>query len=137
MSGKLRVGYQKLVDQALAEVVTLSVAEAALLLHRDGYLFIDIREKGELLRDGTIPGALHAPRGMLEFWVDPQSPYHKPEFGAADTFVIFCAGGWRSALAAKTLQDMGLESVCHIEGGFGAWTAAQRPVQPPDRSKQR
>lgn len=128
MSAALPKGYKRLVEEALAEVVTLSVAEAALLHGRPGYCFVDLREKGELLREGTIPKSLHTPRGMLEFWVDPDSPYFKADFAGAPTLVLFCAGGWRSALAAKTLQDMGLEEVCHIEGGFDAWRQAGRPV---------
>lgn len=130
MQAALQKGYKNLVEEAMTEVVTLSVSEASLLHGRVGYRFIDLREKGELLRDGTIPNALHAPRGMLEFWVDPQSPYFKPEFGQEGTLVLFCAGGWRSALGAKTLQDMGLENICHIEGGFEAWRKAGRPVVP-------
>ena len=78
--------------------------------------------------NGVIPGAFHAPRGMLEFWVDPESPYHKPVFAQDKQLVLFCAAGWRSALATKTLQDMGLQRVAHIDGGFGAWKAAGAPV---------
>ena len=75
-----------------------------------------------------IPGAFHAPRGMLEFWVDPESPYHKDIFASGKTFVFYCRSGQRSALATKTVRDMGLEAVCHIEGGFTAWTEAGAPV---------
>ena len=92
-------------------------------------VFVDLRDPRELEREGTIPSALHAPRGMLEFWVDPASPYHKPVFSApGKRYVVFCAGGWRSALAAKTMQDMGLTAVGHVDGGFTAWKAAGAPV---------
>ena len=87
-------------------------------------MFVDIRDVRELEREGTIPGAFHAPRGMLEFWVDPESPYHKEIFASGRRFVLYCASAWRSALAAKCLCDMGLEGVAHIEGGFTAWKAA-------------
>jgi rhodanese-related sulfurtransferase len=76
-----------------------------------------------------MPGAFHCPRGMLEFWIDPESPYHKPVFAQDKKFVFFCAGGWRSALAAKTAKDMGLTPVAHIDGGFGAWKKAGGPVE--------
>lgn len=90
---------------------------------------VDIRDVRELEREGTVPGALLAPRGMLEFWVDPASPYHKPVFAdESREFILFCGAGWRSALAAKTLQDMGLRNVAHIDGGFAAWKQAGAPV---------
>ena len=95
---------------------------------RDDVQFIDIRDVRELEREGVIPGAFHAPRGMLEFWVDPASPYHKPLFGENKQFVIFCAMGWRSALATRTLQEMGVGKVAHIDGGFTAWKEAGAPV---------
>ena len=100
--------------------------------------FIDIRDVRELDREGVIPGAFHAPRGMLEFWVDPESPYHKPLFARPHTrYVLFCAAGWRSALATKTLQEMGLENVAHIDGGFTAWKESGAPVadKPPKPHK--
>ena len=88
-----------------------------------------MRDPRELEREGKIPGAFHCPRGMLEFWIDPESPYFKEQFGEDRKFVFFCAGGWRSALATKTSQDMGLKPVAHIEGGFGAWKKAGGPVE--------
>lgn len=117
----LKVGVKQLVANANARIRTLSLDEAKAVLDQPGYQFIDIRDPRELERDGTIPGAFHATRGMLEFWVDPDSPYYKPIFGEDKTFVLFCGGGWRSALATATLQDMGLEKVCHLEGGYKAW----------------
>ncbi|CAJ0814242.1 MULTISPECIES: rhodanese-like domain-containing protein [Ralstonia] len=124
----MKKGFRALVDEAMAQVQTLSVDEARALLDAPHVQFVDVREIQELTREGVIPNALHAPRGMLEFWVDPDSPYYKPAFAADKTFVFFCAAGWRSALATKTVQDMGLERVAHIEGGFTAWKAAGAPV---------
>lgn len=128
MAAAMRKGYRQLVDEATAEIRTLSVAEAGALHDDPDVVFVDIRDVRELERDGMVPGAVHAPRGMLEFWVDPDSPYHKPVFGQAKTFVFYCAAGWRSALATKTVQDMGLAPVAHIDGGFGAWAKAGLPV---------
>jgi rhodanese-related sulfurtransferase len=119
---------QQLVEEATAQVVTVGLDDARLLHARDDQLFVDLRDVRELEREGVIPGAFHAPRGMLEFWVDPQSDYFKPVFGQGKRLVLFCAAGWRSALATKTLQDMGLTEVCHLEGGFNAWKAAGAPT---------
>ncbi|MGA8920944.1 MAG: rhodanese-like domain-containing protein, partial [Pseudolabrys sp.] len=95
-------------------------------------VLVDIRDIRELKRDGRVPGAFHCPRGMLEFWIDPQSPYHKPVFAQDKKFVFFCAGGLRSALAAQTAQRMGLKPVAHIQGGFGAWKKVGGPVDASD-----
>jgi rhodanese-related sulfurtransferase len=120
-----------LVDEALAVVRTRSVAEALALHGQAGVLFVDLREAAELERAGTIPGALHAPRGVLEFRADPASEWHQPVFSRPGTrLLLFCAVGWRSALAARTLQEMGLPDVSHIGGGFDAWLAAGGPVSP-------
>ncbi len=123
-------GYQKLVDEAMAEVTTYTVAQVRQRLDTDPTLqIIDIRDIREL-NSGTIVGAVHAPRGMLEFWVDPASPYHKPLFAdEAREFVLFCGAGWRSALAAKSLQDMGMTNVAHIDGGWAQWTATGAPIE--------
>ncbi len=118
-----------LVEEAKAVITHWSVDQARQMHGQANVQFVDIRDVRELEREGVIPGAYNAPRGMLEFWVDPASPYHKPLFAQPDTrYVLFCAGGWRSALAARTLQDMGLQNVGHMEGGFGAWKAAGAPV---------
>ncbi|HEX7650350.1 MAG TPA: rhodanese-like domain-containing protein [Noviherbaspirillum sp.] len=117
----MKKGFQDLVDEAMTQVKTYSVEEAKAKLGDANVQFIDVRDIRELEREGVIPGAYHAPRGMIEFWVDPASPYFKPVFGEKKEFVFFCAAGWRSALTTKTVQDMGLEPVAHIEGGFGAW----------------
>ena len=100
-------------------------------------MFVDIRDVRELEREGVIPGAFHAPRGMLEFWACPESPYHKKEFDQDRHLVLFCAAGWRSALATKTLQDMGVPRVSHVGGGFEAWKAAGAPVAEKPRKAAR
>jgi rhodanese-related sulfurtransferase len=124
----MKKGYRQLVDEASAQIKTYSVAEAQQKLADPGVQFIDVRDVRELEREGVIPGAFHAPRGMIEFWIDPDSPYFKPVFGEQKEFILFCAAGWRSALTTKTVQDMGLDNVAHIEGGFGAWKDAGGPV---------
>lgn len=120
-----------LVAEADAAVRTISIDEALAMHDRDDVLFIDIRDVRELARTGRIAGARHVPRGMLEFWIDPVSPYHKPFFAEDRTFVFYCAGAWRSALAAKTAQDMGLQPVAHLEGGINAWIEAGGAIDPP------
>jgi rhodanese-related sulfurtransferase len=122
-------GYRALLDEANAAIRTLSVEEAKALLTNPEVQFIDLRDPRELEREGKMPGAFHCPRGMLEFWIDPESPYAKPVFQQDKTFVFFCAGGWRSALAAKTAQDMGLKPVAHIDGGFSAWKKADGSIE--------
>jgi rhodanese-related sulfurtransferase len=117
-----------MVDEAMASIRTLTLDEAKALHGRDDVLFVDLRDVRELEREGVIPGALHAPRGMLEFWVDPECEYHKPVFAEDKQLVLFCAMGWRSALAAQTLQQMGLANVAHIGGGYTAWKSAGLPV---------
>jgi rhodanese-related sulfurtransferase len=125
-------GYKTLLDEANAKIRTLPIDEAVALHGREDVVFVDLRDPRELDREGRIPGAVHCPRGMLEFWVDPESPYHKPVFAQDKTFVFFCAAGWRSALSAATAQDMGLRPVAHVEGGFTAWKNAGAPVEPPE-----
>jgi rhodanese-related sulfurtransferase len=118
-----------MVEAAKREIEEIPATEAVKLAGRDDVVLVDIRDIRELDRDGRVPGAFHAPRGMLEFWIDPASPYFKPVFGADKKYVFYCAGGLRSALAAKTAQDMGLKPVAHIIGGFGAWKKAGGPVE--------
>ena len=125
-------GYKALLAEANAKVKTLTVAEAAALAGDANTVFVDLRDPRELEREGRMPGAFHCPRGMLEFWIDPESPYAKPVFAEDKQFVFFCAGGWRSALAARAAQEMGLKPVAHIEGGFGAWKKSGAPVYLPD-----
>jgi rhodanese-related sulfurtransferase len=124
----LKTTVKEMVARANEEIRTIPVEEAKELLGDDNTVFVDIRDVRELERDGMIPGAMHAPRGMLEFWVDPESPYHKDVFASGKTFVFYCASAWRSALATKAVQDMGLEPAAHIEGGFGGWKKADGPV---------
>ncbi len=128
---QIKKGYKQLLAEANAEIQTLTPTEAIALYGRDDVVFVDLRDPRELEREGKMPGAFACTRGMLEFWIDPESPYHKPIFAEEKRFVFFCAGGWRSALAAKTAQDMGLENVAHFEGGFGAWRKAGGAAEPP------
>jgi rhodanese-related sulfurtransferase len=122
-------GIKALLDEANAEIKTLSAAEAIEAAKRGDVVIVDIRDPREIEREGRIPGAFACTRGMLEFWIDPQSPYAKPIFQEDKTFIFHCAGGLRSALAAKTAQDMGLKPVAHIGGGFAAWRDAGGPVE--------
>src|SRR5579872_6065138 len=119
---------QALVERARARVPTLSPEAASTRLDDANTVFVDLRDSAEIAADGTIPGAIHMPRGNLEFWIDPASRYFKPVFGTAKSFVFFCAADLRSTLAAATALDMGLERVSHIGGGFQAWRAAGLPV---------
>ena len=112
---------QQLIDEANAIVDQITPTDANALLGKDGVLFVDLRDIRELWREGTIPGAMSAPRGMLEFWVDPECKYHRKAFDDAEKLVLFCASAWRSALATRALQEMGMNNVCHLEGGFTAW----------------
>ena len=125
----IKVGAKQLVAEANANIETLSIESAIALYGDANTVLVDIRDVRELKREGKVPGALHAPRGMLEFWVDPDSPYYQEIFGSSKKFIFFCAGGLRSALATAQLQRMGLEPVAHIEGGFGAWRDAGGPVE--------
>ncbi len=120
---------KQLVEDANTRIDTLTIEEALALHGKEGATFVDIRDVRELERDGQVPGAVHAPRGMLEFWIDPESPYHRDVFATGNRMVFFCAAGWRSALATDTARNMGLENICHIEGGFKAWKEADGPIE--------
>ena len=128
-------GYQAMLAEAEARVETLPAAEAVALHGRDDVVLVDLRDPREREREGRVPGAFSCPRGMLEFWIDPASPYHKPVFAQDKRFVFFCAGGWRSALAGATAAEMGLKPVSHMGGGFGEWKKAGGPVEeaPPKK----
>ena len=129
-------GFQALVDEAMEEVKTYSVEAVKARLADPAVQIVDIRDMRELEREGTVPGAFLAPRGMLEFWVDPASPYFKPIF--ADEFrefILFCGAGWRSALATKTLQDMGMRNVAHIDGGYAEWKKQGAPIETLEERK--
>jgi rhodanese-related sulfurtransferase len=129
MPQKISTGFRALIDAAEREIETLTVEDAIALHGRPDVVFVDVRDIRELEREGRVPGAFHCPRGMLEFWIDPESPYHKPVFGEDKRFLFFCAGGWRSALAAQSAHRMGLKPVAHIKGGFGAWKKASGPIE--------
>ena len=117
-----KVGYKELVEAAEKRIRTIPAEDAIGLLGSEDVVFVDLRDVRELKREGGIPGAFHCPRGLLEFWIDPESPYHHAVFAEPKEFVFFCNLGWRSALAADIAQQMGLKT-CHIDGGFEAWKA--------------
>lgn len=118
-----------MVAEANAVVTTMPIEEAKALLGSEDHVFVDLRDPRELKREGKIPGAFSCPRGMLEFWIDPESPYHKDVFAQDKTFVFYCASAWRSALSARLAQEMGLQPVAHIEGGFSGWKKAGGEVE--------
>ena len=117
-----------MVAEANALVDHMPATEAMSLLGQHGITFVDLRDPRELEREGMIPGAFHCPRGMLEFWIDPECPYAKPQFQSGNRFVFYCGSGWRSALSAKSAVEMGLANVLHISDGFKGWQAASGPV---------
>jgi rhodanese-related sulfurtransferase len=127
---------RSMVDAAKAAITELTPAEAVALASDPNVVFVDIRDPRELERDGKMPGAFACTRGMVEFWIDPASPYYKPIFGEDKRFVFFCGGGMRSALAAKVAQDMGLAPVAHIIDGFGGWKAAGGAVELSERARK-
>ena len=129
MAQNITQSSKSMVEAAEREIETLAIEDAIKLHGRDDVVLVDIRDPRELTRDGKVPGAFHCTRGMLEFWIDPESPYHKPQFAQDKKFVFFCAGGMRSALAAHTAHRMGLKPVAHIRGGFGDWKKAGGPVE--------
>lgn len=122
-------GIKQLCAEAEEVIETMTVEEVMAVRDNDAVELVDIRDIRELWRDGTIPGAIHAPRGMLEFWVDPESPYYRDVFGSGKKFIFYCAGGMRSALAARAVHDMGLGPVAHMRGGYGAWKKAEYPTE--------
>src|SRR5829696_3371158 len=128
-------GYKTMLEEANAKIKSISATDAIALRGQDDIVFVDLRDPRELNREGRMPGAVHCPRGMLEFWIDPESPYHKPVFAQDKTFVFFCAAGWRSALSAAVAQDMGLQPVAHMEGGFTAWKNAGGAVETVEPKK--
>lgn len=132
---KLKKTVQELVGEADKEIQTIDAQQAMKLKDDPNVVLVDIRDVRELQREGRVPGALHAPRGMLEFWIDPESPYYKDVFGSGKRFVFFCAGGLRSALATQVVQRMGLEPVCHIRGGFRAWKDAGGAIETPSKKQ--
>ena len=133
MAKAMKIGYDALVAAAKREVRELDPEQVMAEMEKGDALLVDVRDIRELERDGRIPGSFHCPRGMLEFWIDPASPYFKPVFGEAKRFVFHCALDWRSALAAHTAMTMGLENVSHMKGGFRAWKAGGWPIEMPTR----
>tara|TARA_Y100000588_G_scaffold340935_1_gene384613 strand:- start:205 stop:615 length:411 start_codon:yes stop_codon:yes gene_type:complete len=125
-------GIEELCKEAEQEIETMSVNQVMAVKNDPDVQLVDIRDIRELWREGTIPGASHAPRGMLEFWVDPKSPYYREEFGSGKKFIFYCAGGMRSALAAQSVHRMGLAPVAHMAGGYTAWTEANGPTEPKE-----
>lgn len=122
-------GYRQLLDEANTVVETISPVKAMAMTGREDVLFVDLRDPRELARDGRIPGAFQCPRGMLEFWIDPESPYHRPQFASGRQIGFYCASSWRSALAGKTAIDMGLAKVHHLQGGITAWKEAGGEIE--------
>lgn len=131
----MKIGYKALVEAARAEVEAVTPQEVMGLLGDPNVVIVDVRDIREIEREGRIPGSFHCPRGMLEFWIDPESPYFKPVFGEPKRFIFHCALDWRSALSTQTAKRMGLAPVAHMEGGFQAWKAAGGPVEKLARDK--
>jgi len=118
---KLKLGFKALVARAESGIEALTPSEVDERIGNDGVLLVDLRDIRELKREGKIPGSVHVPRGMLEFWIDPDSPYYKDFFDQAEEIIFYCNKGWRSALSTQTVKDMGLENVSHMSGGFDQW----------------
>ena len=128
----IKKGVKDLVEEAEANIETMTVQEVIQIKDDNNTLLVDIRDIRELWRDGTIPNSIHAPRGMLEFWVDPNSPYYREQFGSGKKIIFFCAGGLRSALAAFTVKKMGLEAVAHMKGGYAKWIESGGTIEPKE-----
>ncbi len=136
MTGKMKKHALELVDEANAEVESLSASDSLGFVDDPEVVLIDLRDIRERVREGFVPGSVHAPRGMLEFWVDPESPYHRDVFASGKRLVFYCQSGWRSALATKAVQDMGLEGVAHVVDGFRGWVEAGGPVTKTDDGRE-
>ncbi len=134
MGQKIILGVDDLIDEAEREIETVSVRQAMALYGNPNVAFIDLRDIRELEREGRVPGAVHCPRGVMEFRIDPKNPSHHPVFSADKKFVFFCAGGLRSALATLVAKRMGLDPVCHMAGGYVAWKRAGGQVELPEHA---
>jgi len=132
MAQNITKGIKTLLAEANAVVNTVSVEEVQVLLNSNTHVIVDLRDVRELKREGKVPGAFSCPRGMLEFWIDPDSPYHKDVFDQDKTYVFYCASAWRSALSARVAMEMGLAPVVHMAGGFSAWKSAGAPIETLD-----
>ena len=130
----LKMGFKAMLGKANAEIDTVSAEKAREYVGDENILFVDVRETQEVENSGGLPGSVHVPRGLLEFIADPESPMHKSELSSGRQLVLYCASGGRSALAAKTLQDMGLPNICHIAGGFTAWVDIGGPTTVAEES---
>ncbi|MEO1552133.1 MAG: rhodanese-like domain-containing protein [Pseudomonadota bacterium] len=128
----LKITSAEMVAQARARITEVETPDLIARLDDPNLVVVDIRDPRERTRSGAIPGSFHAPRGMIEFWVDPNSPYFKPIFGEDKEFVFHCASGWRSALTVATLQDMGFEA-SHLREGFSTWAEHGGPVEQIER----
>ena len=135
MPRTLKVNVALMVADARARIEEIEASDAISLLGDPDIVIVDLRDVRERERSGFIPGSFHCPRGMLEFWVDPQSPYFKPIFGEGKKFVFHCASGWRPALTVDTLQQMGFDNIAHIRDGFTSWQAAGGPVERVDQEQ--
>ena len=133
MGQTITKGVKALLAEANGQINTMPLSEALKRHDDDSYVFVDLRDIRELQREGKIPGAFSCPRGMLEFWIDPASPYHKDVFNQDKIYVFYCASAWRSALSARIAQEMGLAPVMHMEGGFSAWKTAKHPTETVER----
>jgi rhodanese-related sulfurtransferase len=133
MAQDITTGVKQMVEEAKKVIEEIAAEDAVALIEDDSVVIIDIRDVRELQREGKIPGSFHCPRGMLEFWIDPASPYHKDIFAQEKKFVFHCASGWRSALATHVAQRMGLKPVAHIDSGFSGWKEAGGPVEIPEK----
>ena len=129
MAQTITKGVKALLAEANKVVTTVSIEEAQALLDSPDHVFVDLRDIRELKRSGKIPRAFSCPRGMLEFWIDPDSPYHKEIFNQDKTYLFYCASAWRSALSAQVAMEMGLAPVAHIAGGFSTWLKADAPIE--------
>ena len=132
---KLKKSVNEMVSAAKARIIEITAEEAKKCFADDDVLIVDIRDVRERQKLGFIPGSYHAPRGMLEFWIDPESPYHKEIFGEDKRYIFHCAAGWRSALAVATLNDMGFEAE-HISDGFAGWIKTDGPIEYPKAKKE-
>lgn len=129
---KLKISSAEMVSNARKRIEEIETDKLIEMVEDPDVVIVDIRDIRERQRTGAIPGSVHAPRGMLEFWVDPESPYYKEVFGEDKKYVLHCASGWRSALTAATLQDMGFEAA-HLKDGFSSWEKAGGPIEPVEK----
>jgi rhodanese-related sulfurtransferase len=137
MPQEITTGIKQLLSEAKAQIMEVDVAHAQQLIATENALLIDIRDVRELWRDGKVRGSKHVPRGMVEFWIAPDSPYHKDIFTEDRPFIFMCAGGLRSALTAQIAQRMGLQPVYNLIGGFGAWRDAGAPVELHEKKREK